>query len=148
MKTAMPSPRGTNRAQLFIPSASGFALDAAPERLPLAKMTRWLHEKGVADDVIDEFVRLCHAEQDTAEDVESTANEYENMSAEEQVARYGKAGMTQSERVGSMTNKDELPTNRRNGTPKNDVDAKNGTELGMDARSLRDLMKHTKIGYP
>jgi hypothetical protein len=58
------------------------------------------------------------------------------MSPEEQVARYGKAGMSAEERTGSMVGRDALPAytgpgrTRISGLPKN---AKNGGKLAGDA---------------
>ena len=66
MRTPMPSPRGTNRAGLFLTNSQGFAYDAAPARLgPRARdaMTRYFCRAGMSDEEIDHFFELCDAEQ-------------------------------------------------------------------------------------
>jgi hypothetical protein len=137
----MPSPKSTNREGLFL-SSHGFALDSAPAQQPMSKrafdrMYDYLqeeHGREVADGLWNAMVGPAYEAEEPAED-------------------QGGGGWVDGEWHSDVsdlekTNRDELPTYRRNGLPKNDVEAKNGTELGMDGRSLRDLMKHTKIGYP
>jgi hypothetical protein len=132
-RVPMPSPRGTNAAGLFLPSAGGYALDAAPAGGRMPKRTfdamydylAMNHGQEVADGLWNAMVGPAYEAEEPAEDEGG------------EVDGRWRSDISDLEK----TNRDELPDYSRKGLPQNAIAG------AMDNRPpLDELTKHIKIG--
>jgi hypothetical protein len=152
-RVPMPSPRGTNAAGLFLPSAGGFALDSAPPMKVGAKAidaaVRAMCRAGCGDKEIDRFVYLCseagQAEGEQAEDDEGKSG-YVDGEWCENVQEPRKGKMDGFVDLDGQRARDHLPSYSNN-LPLNDLaNPKRPGAMDSSPAALRKLMGTVKRG--